>query len=154
MEKFTSVHIEHISKIILNKNIDVVFPLFTPVEEKKWADDWNPKIIYPENDEIIKGTIFKHHHKEDGFSYWVIADYECENHYIKYINFVENKRIGIIEIKCSPLEGERTSAKIKYILTSIGEEGNEFINTFNEEYYNNYINEWEELINSYLRTQI
>ena len=44
--------------IILNADITAVFPLFGPIEEKKWAEGWNPKILHPENTLIEEGMVF------------------------------------------------------------------------------------------------
>lgn len=153
MDLFKTKHIERTYKIKLNGTIKEVFILFTPIEEKKWAEGWNPEIIFPENEEIIKGTVFKSYNKEDGYTYWVIADYEHESYYIRYINFLQGIRNGILEIRCSKTTEGETEAEIKYIITGISEKGNNFINSFTEKYFIEYISDWKKSINSYLETK-
>ncbi len=56
--KFKSQKISKTASITLNGDIEKVFPLFGAFEERKWAEGWNPTLIYPETEIIEEGTTF------------------------------------------------------------------------------------------------
>ena len=87
MKYFKAEHCERECEIKLNGTVQDVFPLFTPLEEKKWAKNWDPVVIYPHSNKIEKGTVFRSYHHEEGYAYWVIADYDKKNYKIRYVNF-------------------------------------------------------------------
>jgi hypothetical protein len=52
--------------IVLKSRIEQVFPLFTPEEEKKWANGWDYEPIYPLPLQVKENCIFRtesHDHK-------------------------------------------------------------------------------------------
>ena len=54
-----SQKISKTASIILNEKIEKVFSLFGAFEERKWAEGWNPVLIYPDSEIIEEGTTFK-----------------------------------------------------------------------------------------------
>ena len=152
MNDFKSKQVVRETQISLKSAIEKVFPLFTPIEEKKWDNNWNPKLLHSETTEIKKGTIFQSS-ENNKIKYWVIADLDIEKHYIRYINFLANDRLTILEISCSSKIDNITKANIKYVFTGLSQSGNDYVEEFNEEEYEKYICEWEMAINEYLHKQ-
>ena len=47
------------TKINVNESIEKVFPLFSPLGEKKWIAGWDPTFIYPTTGKFEENLIFK-----------------------------------------------------------------------------------------------
>ena len=148
---FKSEKISKTAVITLNGKIENVFPLFGAFEERKWAKDWNPVLIYPSNEIIEEGTTFKtecHGLGESEFI-WRVPKFEAEKFLIQYLVSTEN-RYWTITIKCNPINENRTSAEITYTFISLNELGNKINEHSLEEMYANDLKDWENAINSYL----
>jgi hypothetical protein len=73
--------------IILNSDIDTVFPLFTPIAELDWVLGWKPEFIYPESGETIDQMVFRTPSSstvERSFL-WTLSRWEPEQHHIEYM---------------------------------------------------------------------
>jgi hypothetical protein len=60
-DTFTAQRVAQTATILLNDRVDKVFPLFGAFEERKWAEGWNPTLIYPQKEIIEEGTTFRTH---------------------------------------------------------------------------------------------
>jgi hypothetical protein len=148
---FIAERISKIATIVADGNIEKVFPLFGAFEERKWAEDWNPTLVYPSTETIEEGTVFKtggHGHNETEFL-WIVSKYEPEKHFIQYLVTTEN-RYWTITIKCGQLTADKTTAEITYTYTGLNELGNKINAHAIEKMYSRKLKDWEEEINHYL----
>ena len=132
----------------------MVFPLFTPEEEKKWAHGWDFKLLFPPNGTVQKNYIFQtlsHDHKQVE-AIWIISDYLPDELTIEYQRIEPGIKIGNIVIKCEKKGANQTAASVTYIYTGLSEKGNRAIEKLTEETYRAYIAYWERAINHYLAT--
>ncbi len=123
--KFCSEKVSQTSTIYINANVEKVFSLFGAFEERKWAEGWNPVLIYPQSEIIEEGTTFKthaHSHGEEEYI-WRVTKYEPEKYLIQYLVSTEN-RYWTITIKCKPAESNRAPAEITYSYIGLNELGN------------------------------
>lgn len=151
-EKFVSQRVSKTAIIQLNGSIEKVFPLFGAFEEKKWADKWDPKLVYPSTERIEEGTVFKtkgHGHNETGFL-WIVTKYQPNDHLIQYLVSTEN-RYWTITIKCTG-SGKLTSAEITYSYTGLNLIGNQINPIAMQSIYMQNLKDWEKSINYYLQT--
>lgn len=131
-----------------------VFPLFTPEGEKKWAPGWDYTPVYPADGTVEENTTFTtssqdHKHAE---AIWVTVKYHPENYQVSYLRIEPAVKIGKIDVVCRPLDERRTAATITYTYTALSESGNAFIDTFTDDYYRQFISEWQTGLNHYLKT--
>ena len=148
---FKSEKISNTATVTLNGHIDQVFGLFGAFEERKWAKDWNPILIYPSAELIEEGTTFKtpgHGHDEKEFV-WRVTRYEKEEGLIQYLVSSEN-RYWTITIKCRPTMDNKTKAEIGYTFIGLNELGNELDHHFLQRLYRDSLRDWEDAINYYL----
>ncbi len=151
--QFQSTRVEKSATIQLNGKIEKVFPLFGVFEERKWANEWAPVVVYPTSELIEEGTTFKTHghgHHEDGFL-WIVTKYQPEEHLIQYLVSTEN-RFWTITVKCKALNSAVTTAEITYRFTSLNENGNEINPVMLQAIYKHDLKDWEKAINYYLET--
>ncbi len=144
---------EKISKtasIIINGSITSVFPLFGAFEERKWAEGWNPVLIYPEQEIIEEGTTFKTAGNEEEPEYlWRVSKFYPEKYLIQYLVSTAN-RYWTITVKCSSIEENKTMAQITYTFIGLNELGNGINKEALERMFLNNLKDWEEEINGYL----
>ena len=149
---FNAERISKSAKIILNENLKNVFPLFTPFEERKWAEGWNPELIYPTEELVEEGTVFKtkgHGHDENEFL-WLISKYQPEVGIIQY-NVSTQNRIWTITIKCIQIIAEKkTKAEITYSFTGLNSIGNKINKIALERMFSENLKDWEKAINLHL----
>jgi hypothetical protein len=69
-----TIHLERRHSIVLAGPINRVFPLFTPVGETLWVDDWNPDFLHPVNGETCEGMVFRTHHGDE-LTLWTCVDW-------------------------------------------------------------------------------
>jgi len=57
-QTFKAERVSKSASITLNGPIEKVFPSLVAVEEKKWADGWDPVVLYPESGHLEEGMTF------------------------------------------------------------------------------------------------
>jgi uncharacterized lipoprotein YajG len=140
------------ASIELKGNIEQVFPLFTPLGEKKWAEGWNPNLIFPSSGEMQEGLIFQtpdHVHGAPRMT-WVVSRYSVRDHQIQYI-ISSAVRVAIISVTCTTSGKDSTNATISYSLTGLSAEGNELSHHLIGKIFATNLKDWETAINSYLK---
>lgn len=151
--EFLAERISETAKILLKENIFTIFPLFNPIEEKKWSFKWKPHIIYPPDERIEKGMVFrvKENVPDEFFSNWIISNYNEDEYLIEYTVSTIN-RIWIIFIKCNPVTDKQTEAIITYTYTGLNDKGNTLNKQAIEKIFKHNLKDWENAINIYLET--
>jgi len=150
---FVSERASKSAVIIINGEVEKIFPLFGAFEERKWAEGWNPELIYPSAEIIEEGTTFKtnaHGHGEAEFI-WRVTKYEPAGFIIQYLVSTEN-RYWMITIKCSRAGVNKTSAEITYTYIGLNETGNKLNEHSLQRMFEHGLKDWEEAMNNYLKT--
>lgn len=146
---FKSERISKTASFVANGAIEEVFPLFGAFEERKWAEGWDPEIIYPKQELMEEGTTFKvggHGHE----SLWIVTKYELENYLVQYLVSTEN-RFWTITVKCDAMvNSAQTKATVTYTYTGLNEEGNQKNQESLHHMYSQDLKDWGEAINAYL----
>lgn len=152
-EHFRSERISRTATITLNGDIETVFPLFGAIEEKKWAEGWNPFLIYPTSEKLEPGMVFVTEVNSEGESeyVWIVATYQPEGHRVEYIVSTAN-RIWVIAVECAALSAFGTEASVTYTFTGLNPRGNELNREHLERMFARNLADWEEAINYFLKT--
>ena len=152
---FAAQRVSRTANITLNGDPDTIFPLFGAFEERKWAEGWNPDLIYPATEIIEEGTTFKtsgHGHDEEEFL-WIVIKYDPQFCLIRYLVSTPN-RYWTITVECKPAGAYQSSAKITYCYTGLNEHGNILNQQALKKMYLRDLKDWEEEINYYLEDNI
>ena len=153
MKLYKSKIISKTAKIYINESIEKVFPLFSPLGEKKWIADWDPKFIYPTTGEFEENLIFRTdstNDQEDIFN-WVITKLLKDEYLVIYTVFTVN-RIWTIRVKCFKESDQLTMVEITYIYTGLNELGHKLNKFALDEMFKDGLKDWEKAINTYLET--
>lgn len=151
--KFKAEKVSKTATIILNEKIEKVFPLFGAFEERKWAEGWDPELIYPSTEIIEEGTTFKTKGQgtDEPEFIWRVTKYQPEQFLIQYMVSTEN-RYWTITIICKPVDDNKTSAVVTYSFIGLNEIGNKYNKEALQRMYKHSLKDWEEEINRYLNT--
>jgi hypothetical protein len=149
---FKSSRITKRATIVLHGTLDVVFPLFGPIMEKEWCDDWEPEMVFTTTNLIDEHMVFRTKGKfeSEPFYTWVLTRYNPQNHVVEYAVSTQN-RIWFIRVECHGLEN-KTLATISYTYTSLNEIGETYNTLSLEKMYSRNLEDWSDAINHYLQT--
>ena len=139
--------------ININGKIENVFPLFGAFEERKWAEGWNPELIYPSTEIIEEGTTFKTsgYGTDESEFIWRVTKYQPEQFLIQYLVSTAN-RYWTITVICKSAEDNKTSAEVTYSFIGLNENGNKYNKDALQRMYKHNLKDWEEEINKFLNT--
>ena len=145
--------ISNSARIVLNDSIEKVFPLFSPLEETRWDNSWNPDFLYPPKGKFVENLVFKtksSNQIEKEFN-WIISYLNTKDYLVIYTVFTEN-RVWTIKVQCADIEKNKTEAEITYTFTGLNEKGIEINRKSLETMYEKKLKDWEIAINYFLET--
>ncbi|MBU1713789.1 MAG: hypothetical protein KKD47_11910 [Proteobacteria bacterium] len=125
-----------------------IFPLLCPVREADWIDGWNPPFVFSESGVAELDCVFLTEASPIN-AIWYITRHEPGNGFVEMIKITPEVTAGKLTIQLNPVEGG-SEATITYSYTSLGPEGDAFVASFTEEYYQQFMRDWEARINHYL----
>ncbi len=145
--------VSHTYKQTINGSIKDIMPLFCPVRELDWCENWNPKAIYSNSGFVEKDCIFITSHGEEDVI-WIVTDYDydSEKGYVKMFYHVPSVLVTKLEIQVSLITGEKSKAELTYSKTSLSELGDKVLEEFTKEEYDIMMDSWEKAMNHYLKT--
>ncbi len=146
-------HLSKSRKIHLLAPPEVVFPLFTPEGERKWAVGWDYIQLHPESGVLEEGLIFKTQSADNSETFWLISNFDRARHSVTYVTVAPDSHIGRILVRCEPGADGTTRAIVTYELTALTEKGVRYIDEhLGQDNYSRWMAEWEMSINHYLKT--
>jgi hypothetical protein len=128
-----------------------IMPLYCPVKELDWCENWNPKTVYSNSGLVEKDCVFITSHGETDII-WIVTDYDIEKGHLEMIYHMPGVIVTKLEIQLKPITEEMTKAILTYSITSLSELGNKVLEEFTKENYNIMMDSWEKAMNHYLKT--
>ncbi len=152
-EGFKAERVTRTATISLRSGIDRVFPLFGAIKEKRWADGWNPVILYPASGDLEAGMVFvtEGSDADEPVYAWIVSAYQPQRHFVEYTVSTAN-RIWVITIRCGAPSALETEASVTYTFTGLNQLGNERNRSHIARMFAKNLVDWEEAINHYLST--
>jgi hypothetical protein len=142
------MHITRTHTLYFKADIDTVFPLFTPLEEKKWVQGWDATLIFSHTDAAREtGCIFSTPHMGLPETIWVLSRYDDVNRVIQYVRFAAGHHVALIDINAE----EQTRVQVTYTLTGLSDQGDHYLqHEFSEAKYLARMQSWQQGISAYL----
>jgi len=132
----------------LNGTPDVVFPLFCPVRETEWIKGWDPPLVVTSSGKAEPDCVFTT--REDPIdTIWYITCHDPGAGFIEMIRITPGVTACRLNIQLREIAGG-SEAVISYTHTSVGPEGDVYVASFTEDYYRQFMQEWENRLNRYL----
>ena len=125
-----------------------VFPLLCPVREAEWIDGWDPVAVFSRSGVAEPDCVFLTEASPHD-AVWIITKHDPGSGQVEMIKVIPTVTVCKVAIQVEPAEGGSV-ATITYTHTSLGPDGNEFILSFTEDYYQQFMRDWEARINHFL----
>ena len=126
----------------------VVFPLLCPVREADWIDGWSPISVITQSGVAEQDCVFVTAATPHD-AVWYITRHEPDNGFVEMIKITPLVTACRLTIQLRPI-AIGSEAVITYTHTSIGPEGDAFVASFTDDYYRQFMKDWEARINQYL----
>ena len=128
--------------------VDTVFPLFTPLGERHWAQDWNPEIVYPKDVDVAAGMVFR---TQEGVEHvWTVVRYDPPAHLVAYNVVAQGVLVRQIEVRCRAAGANSTEVTVTDSYIGLSPEGNAFVGKLDEAAYAKKMAHWQQAIGAYL----
>jgi hypothetical protein len=125
-----------------------VLPLLCPVREAEWIRGWDPLLVLSRSGVVEADCVFLTEEEPENAVWYVTRHEEASLEMIRITPGVTACRVNV-ELSAV---ASGTEAKITYMHTSLGEAGDEFLETFTAPYYEQFMRDWESRLNHFLRT--
>jgi hypothetical protein len=149
MTPFLARRVTRAAAIHLAAAPDRVFPLFEPLGEKLWATGWDPVMIYPPTGSTEAGAVFTSQGHDGPPAIWTVVQFDQARFQVTYVRVVPGSHVATIAVRCAGAGAGATDAEVTYTFTGLTEHGNDYVETFSEEYYRAWMRHWEAAINHY-----
>ena len=127
-----------------------VFPLLCPVREAEWLERWDPLTVLTNSGAAEVDCVFSTPASPHN-ALWYITRHEAAMGFVEMIKLTPEVTVCRLTIQLTPAPGG-CEALVTYTNTSLGSEGDAFIEAFTEEHYTAFMRDWEERLNHFLRT--
>ncbi len=128
---------------------DMVFALLCPVREADWIEGWNPLLVVSDSGLAERDCVFVTSSLPSN-AVWYITRHEPDARLIEMIKLTAGVTACRLTIQVRA-SNEGSLAEITYTHTSLGPEGDAFVEAFTEAHYAAFMKDWEAQMNRYLR---
>ena len=131
-----------------------LFPLFSPEGEKSWAPGWDYENVMGTT-ELSEDYAFltKSHDHETTDAIWIVKKYDPKSHFIQFYRIEPEDKIGVVTVKCTELEAEKTEVRVTYKYIALSATGELFVSKFSERAYEEFIGKWQTLLANYFESR-
>jgi hypothetical protein len=125
-----------------------VFPLLCPVREADWIEGWDPVVVLSQSGLAELDCVFLTEASPSN-AIWYITRHEPDSGFVEMIKITPTVSACKLSIQLRAVKAG-SEAIVTYSHTSLGPEGDAVVAAFTEEYYRQFMREWEAQINHYL----
>lgn len=143
--------ISHTYTQIINGSNKDIMPLYCPVRELDWCENWNPKTVYSNTGIVEEDCIFVTTHGDTDVV-WIVSDFDVEKGFVKMFYHVPDLLVTKLEIRLKPIKNGKTKAVLIYSKTALSDKGDAIVKSFTKEDYDIMMDSWEKAMNHYLKT--
>lgn len=123
----------------LDAPVAQVFPLFTALGEKAWADGWEPELLSGREE---RGSVFRTAHGNQETT-WIVVDYRPAEGRVSYARLAQGSNMGLVDVQCTASPAGGTEISVRYTLTGLNPQGQAFVSEFlDPRHYSRMIEEW------------
>jgi hypothetical protein len=125
-----------------------VFPLLCPVVEADWIDGWDPISVFTNCGVAEQDCVFVTSASPND-TVWYITRHEPNDGFVEMLKITPLVTACRLTIQLSP-NNTGSEAVVTYMHTSLGPEGDLFVDSFTEDFYRRFMQDWEARVNHYL----
>jgi len=143
----TPAHTRTEFSFTVNAPFEQVVPLFGAHEERKWADGWDPKFVYPTPARDQQGEVFTVAHGQHT-SVWINTALDLAGGHIQYAHVLNDAMATLIDIHATRQGPQKTAVTVVYERTALIPGANEHVQHFAQGDANGG-KEWGEAMNAF-----
>jgi hypothetical protein len=150
----TMNRVKHSADFQIDQPAEILYPLFSPEGEKLWVPGWDyENIMGSEN--MHEDFIFltKKHDHAASKAIWLVKKYIPSEYLVEFYRVEPGEKVGVIAVECSPLSEARSKVNVTYEYIAISEKGKDFISSFTSQVYEEFIGEWQQLLEAYFELE-
>jgi hypothetical protein len=132
----------------LNAPPESVFPLLCPVREAEWVTGWDPALVVSSSGVAERDCVFVTPAQPHD-AIWYITRHEPREGFVEMIKVTPAVTACRVTIRLRPT-ADGCEADIAYSHTSLGPEGDRFVASFTEDFYREFMRQWEARFNHFL----
>lgn len=142
--------VRHTTSFEIAAPIGELFPLFSPEGEKAWVPGWDYENVMG-TAALSEDYVFltKTHDHAAAKAIWLVKRFEPEQHLIELYKVEPDEKVGLVIVKCVALADGSTKVEVTYQYTALSGSGREFIAGFDETAYQEFVGEWQTLLEKY-----
>lgn len=147
--------ISHTKAFEMALPIAELFPLFSPEGEKYWVPGWDYENVMGTT-ELFEDYVFltKTHDHGATAAIWVVKRYDPGKHFVQFYKIEPEDKIGVVTVKCTELEPERTKIEVTYKYIALSAAAEKFVSEFSARAYQEFIGEWQTLLSNYFQSPV
>ena len=126
-----------------------VFPLLCPVREADWIEGWDPLLVVSASGVAERDCVFTTS-AEPQDAIWYITRHEPAAGFVEMLKITPSVTACRLTIQLQAT-ASWCDAEITYMHTSLGPQGDAFVASFTEAFYEKFMQDWESRLNHYLR---
>ena len=127
-----------------------VLPLLCPVREAEWIEGWDPLAVWTESGVAEPDCVFVTATEGEN-AVWFVTRHEPIQGFVEMLKVTPGVTACRLTIRLVR-DSEGTAASVTYSHTSLGPAGDEFVDGFTDEYYAQFMRDWESRLNHFLAT--
>ncbi len=129
-----------------------VFPLLCPVREAEWVPGWDPLVVFTHSGVMEPDCIFLTGEGEPE-SYWIATRHDRRKLEIELIKVTPGMTVGKINIALKGNADQGTDLEVTYRYTALSEAGQDFVDGYTQDYFIQFMKQWEKALNDYIRAR-
>jgi len=131
-----------------------VFPLLCPIREHDWAPGWSTDWVISRSGLVEQECLFQTPARAGAkdASIWIVTRHDPGVYEVEMYKVTPGQTVGKLAISLTAEGRTQTRAEISYEFTSLGPDGDAFLDEFTKEWYEKFMRGWETAINHYLQT--
>ena len=128
------VHIDRAGVVAVALPFADAFPLFTPEGERQWAAGWDPCYVHPIEPDTGEGVVWQTTNKGVGTATWVQTRYGPATGVTSYVYVIPDHHTAMVDVWVTPDGEGRSRASVRYRMTSLSSDADDFVRAFGEAY--------------------
>ncbi len=143
--------VSHTYTQIIKGSIEQIMPLYCPVRELDWCENWKVLAVFSNSGLVEKDCIFLTPDNESEIV-WIVTDYNMATGLVKMFYIIPEVLVTKLEIRVTATTETTTKAVLTYTKTSLSKAGDNELKSFTKDNYDTMMDSWEKAMNHYLET--
>lgn len=143
-------HLELHHRILVRTGAREALELFTPLGERDWVPNWDPRFVHPQDGAAVRGGVFTTVEPDGAETVWMVSEYDPRSLHARYARITPGRRAVQVSIDCEPVDRATTRVTVAYELTSLSPAGDPDLEAWTEDWYADHVDEWARLIQARL----